>query len=120
MSRSTLCLALALAPACARTLGASGKDVWHSDNFFHFIYQPLDGDGEIVACIVSVNSATSGSWGVMVRNEPLFTDPAQPGAMVFYGGKRVIWADWTKTGGGAGDGWGPYPFVTAPRRSRTG
>ncbi|MEO0473685.1 MAG: T9SS type A sorting domain-containing protein, partial [Bacteroidota bacterium] len=50
------------------TIDASGADIWNNADEFHFVYQSLDGDGEITA---RVNSLTNtNSWakaGVMIR-----------------------------------------------------
>jgi uncharacterized repeat protein (TIGR03806 family) len=47
---------------------ASGNDVWNNADQFHFVYQPLTGDGEIKARIVSVyNSDGWAKAGVMFR-----------------------------------------------------
>ena len=50
------------------TVQASGADVWGSQDEFHFVYQTLSGDGEIVARVASL-VGTNG-WakaGVMMR-----------------------------------------------------
>ncbi len=50
------------------TIKASGDDIWGAADEFHYVYQTLDGDGEIVA---KVNSLTNtDGWakaGVMIR-----------------------------------------------------
>ena len=50
------------------TLEASGSDIWGPRDEFHFAYQVLDGDGEIVARLVSLSNTDA--WakaGVMMR-----------------------------------------------------
>src|SRR5262249_19534559 len=50
------------------TLTASGSDIWGTADHFHYVYQPLLGDGEIIARVVSetaVNPFTKA--GVMIR-----------------------------------------------------
>jgi regulation of enolase protein 1 (concanavalin A-like superfamily) len=50
------------------TLRASGEDIWNAADGFHFASQPLDGDGEIVARVASLEG--SHHWakaGVMIR-----------------------------------------------------
>jgi regulation of enolase protein 1 (concanavalin A-like superfamily) len=52
------------------TLTGAGADIWDTADAFHFTYQRLTGDGEIVARVASM-SATH-SWhkvGVMIRND---------------------------------------------------
>ncbi|MGJ8672506.1 DUF1800 family protein [Rubritalea sp.] len=52
----------------AMTIQASGNDIWSSNDEFHFAYQWLDGDGEIIARIDSL--VETNAWtkaGLMVR-----------------------------------------------------
>jgi len=51
------------------TITASGSDIWGTSDQFHFVYQPVTGDVEIVARIVSITT-TAHRWskaGVMIR-----------------------------------------------------
>jgi regulation of enolase protein 1 (concanavalin A-like superfamily) len=51
------------------TVTAAGADVWGTADAFHYVYQPLNGDGTIVARVASVQSTAA--WvkaGVMIRN----------------------------------------------------
>jgi regulation of enolase protein 1 (concanavalin A-like superfamily) len=50
------------------TVNGSGSDIWNTADSFHYVYQPLNGNGQIVARVVSVQN-TNG-WakaGVMIR-----------------------------------------------------
>jgi regulation of enolase protein 1 (concanavalin A-like superfamily) len=50
------------------TIEAAGADIWGSSDQFHFLYQPMNGDGEVVARVSSI--APIDVWskaGVMVR-----------------------------------------------------
>ena len=50
------------------TVNGNGWDIWGTDDSFHFVYQPLNGDGEIVARVLSVEDTFQ--WakaGVMIR-----------------------------------------------------
>jgi len=50
------------------TLRGSGADIWGAADAFHFAYQPLTGDGSIVARVASLTNTNS--WakaGVMIR-----------------------------------------------------
>jgi glucose/arabinose dehydrogenase len=50
------------------TLNASGSDIWGTVDEFHYVFQPLIGNGEIVARVLSVED--TGPWaiaGVMIR-----------------------------------------------------
>ena len=67
---------------------APGRDVWGSSDQFRFVYQPVTGDVEIVARVVSITRAHSWSKaGVMIR-ESLAADleSRDDGGL---GGKRV-------------------------------
>ncbi len=50
------------------TLNGSGADIWSTADEFHFVYQTMTGDGEIVARVTSVENTHSGAKaGVMIR-----------------------------------------------------
>jgi hypothetical protein len=50
------------------TLSGSGADIWGSADGFHFVYQPMSGDGEIVARVASVsNTDVWTKAGIMMR-----------------------------------------------------
>ena len=52
----------------------SGADIWDQTDAFHFVYQPLNGDGEIVARVVGLTATHSNAKaGVMIR-ESLTSD----------------------------------------------
>ena len=64
------------------TIRASGTDIWERSDGFHFVYQPLEGDGEIVARVAGIQSA--GEWamaGLMIR-EKLTPDSVHATMMV--------------------------------------
>ena len=51
------------------TIEGSGADIWSSNDEFHYVYQPVTGDGEIIARVISLDY-THG-WakaGIMMRN----------------------------------------------------
>lgn len=49
-------------------VSGSGADIWGAADGFHFVYQPLQGDGEIAARVVSVqNTEPWAKAGVMIR-----------------------------------------------------
>ena len=57
-------------------VSGSGADVWGTADAFHFTYQPLDGDGQIVARVASVANVNSWSKaGVMTRGGLASTAP---------------------------------------------
>ncbi|HYG76397.1 MAG TPA: FecR domain-containing protein [Planctomycetota bacterium] len=50
------------------SMRACGTDIWEKSDGFYFVYQPLEGDGEIVARVNEIRSA--GEWalaGLMIR-----------------------------------------------------
>ena len=50
------------------TIHAGGTDIWDTSDQFHFVYQPMTGDGEVVARVRSITNTNS--WakaGVMIR-----------------------------------------------------
>jgi regulation of enolase protein 1 (concanavalin A-like superfamily) len=50
------------------TVSASGTDIWDASDSFHYVYQSLKGNGEIVARVVSVqNTDPWAKAGVMIR-----------------------------------------------------
>ena len=50
------------------TVQASGNDIWNSSDQFHFVYQPGNGDVEIIARVSSVqNTHNYAKCGVMIR-----------------------------------------------------
>ena len=50
------------------TVDGSGQDIWDSSDEFHYVYQTLDGDGEIVARVASLERTHPwAKGGVMIR-----------------------------------------------------
>ena len=50
------------------TVNGSGADIWGTADEFHFVYQPLNGDGQIVARITGVENTDSfAKGGLMIR-----------------------------------------------------
>jgi hypothetical protein len=51
------------------TVAGSGADIWNTADAFHFVYQPLTGDGQLVARVTNVQEASTWSKaGVMIRD----------------------------------------------------
>ena len=62
------------------TVEGSGVDIWDYQDGFHFVYQPLNGDGAIVARVAGLsNTDPWAKAGVMIRQS---TDPGCPCAMM--------------------------------------
>jgi len=90
---------------------ASGADIWNTTDEFHFVYQPLSGNGQIIARVVSVENTNS--WakaGVMIR-ETLDGDSTHA-MMVVTPGNGTAFQRRTTTGGSSDHTAGSY--VTAP------
>jgi subtilisin family serine protease/regulation of enolase protein 1 (concanavalin A-like superfamily) len=50
------------------TVQGAGADIWGTSDGFHYVYQPLTGDGEIVARVVTLqNTHTFAKAGIMIR-----------------------------------------------------
>ena len=71
-------------------VAGSGLDIWGAADQFHYVYQPLSGDGSIVARVTSVQN--SHPWvkaGVMIR-ETLAADSSQAFMLVTPGGTKGL------------------------------
>jgi phosphatidylserine/phosphatidylglycerophosphate/cardiolipin synthase-like enzyme len=50
------------------TITATGADIWGTADAFHYVYQPLTGDGTVIARVATVQEANAWSKaGVMIR-----------------------------------------------------
>ncbi len=69
------------------TINASGWGAWGASDSFHFAYQPLDGDGQIIAHVARLDM-TNGAVvaGVMIR-QSLATDSPMAGACLYPNGE---------------------------------
>ena len=82
------------------TVNGAGHGDWSTADQLRFVYQPLLGDGSIVARVLSVQ--TGGQAGVMIR-ETLNANAAQASSV--YQSPYIYFYDRTSTGGSAGQ-WG--------------
>jgi regulation of enolase protein 1 (concanavalin A-like superfamily) len=91
-------------------VAASGADIWGTADQFHYVYQPLVGDGTIVARVTGIQNTHQ--WvkaGVMIRGS-LAADSAQAIMLVTPGGTKGLAFQRrvsdgglsTSTGGGGG------------------
>jgi len=64
------------------TIAAAGTAIGSTSDSMHFVYQPLSGDGSIVARVVSTSTSTTQA-GVMIRET---LDPAATNASAFFKG----------------------------------
>jgi hypothetical protein len=93
------------------TINASGADIWNTTDEFHYVYQSISGDCQIIARVVSVENTNS--WakaGVMIR-ETLDGD-SKHAMMVVTPGNGTAFQRRTTTGGSSDHTAGSY--VTAP------
>jgi hypothetical protein len=67
------------------TIKAAGSDIWNSSDQFHYVYQPVDGDVDVIAKVSSITAIDPGSKaGVMIR-ESLAANSAQVSALTSVG-----------------------------------
>jgi regulation of enolase protein 1 (concanavalin A-like superfamily) len=71
------------------TVMASGQWIWNIADGMNFVYQPLSGDGTIIARLLSLQGGSSSeSTGVMIRET---LDPGSAHAYAAYGGSSFIY-----------------------------
>jgi endonuclease/exonuclease/phosphatase family metal-dependent hydrolase len=76
------------------TSNAGGSAIWNTADGFHFVYQPLTGNGTITARVAAVTlpaNATNAGGGVMFR-ESLAAGSRHASALTFYSGKSKLYA----------------------------
>jgi type II secretory pathway pseudopilin PulG len=84
--------------ACNWTISGSGVDIWDNTDEFHFVYQSLSGDGQIIARVVSMtNTNTWAKAGVMIRET--LTGGSKHAMMVVTPGNGTAFQRRTSTGG---------------------
>jgi hypothetical protein len=82
------------------TVNGAGSQIWGSADSFHFVYQPLSGDGTIVARVVSAGSGLSAS--VMIRET---LDAGSANAVAgYYVPSGIYYMNFRATAGGATSG----------------
>ena len=93
------------------TVKGSGADIWNTLDEFQFVYQPLNGDGSIVARVASVtNTNPWAKAGVMIREG--LSDAARHAMMVMTPGSGTAFQRRTAVGGASTNTLGPT--VVAP------
>ncbi len=89
------------------TVSGAGADIWGTADAFRFVYQPLEGDGTIVARVVSVqNTSPRAKAGIMIRQTLAAGSPhvildATPSAWIEFM-TRAVAAGQTSYLGGSG------------------
>jgi regulation of enolase protein 1 (concanavalin A-like superfamily) len=106
------------------TVQAGGTDIWDAADAFHFVYQPLTGDGEIVADVSGLANPSGAAWSlaaVMIR-EKLTANSVHAAMMITTDGKAKFRRRTVEGGTTASDG--PSVGTTYPPRwlklTRTG
>jgi endonuclease/exonuclease/phosphatase family metal-dependent hydrolase len=98
------------------TVQAGGTDLWDTADAFHYVYQPLNGDGEIVANVTGLTVPAGSSWSlaaVMIR-EKLTAGSVHASMMITTEGKAKLRRRTTEGGTTASDG--PSTGTTFPPR----
>jgi len=83
------------------TINASGADIWYAADEFHYVYQPLNGDGELIARLSSLSNQHM--WtkaGVMIRET--LTANARHGTLFVGSGKGISFQYRSTTGANSG------------------
>ena len=79
------------------TVEGAGADIWNASDGFHYVYQPLTGDGSIIARVVTIeNTAAWTKMGVMIRGA--LTPPSAYGFMLVSSGKGTAFQRRTADG----------------------
>jgi endonuclease/exonuclease/phosphatase family metal-dependent hydrolase len=97
------------------TVEAGGTDIWDTADAFRYIYQPLTGDGEIVADVSALTVPSGAAWslaGVMIR-EQLTASSVHATMMITTEGKAKFRRRATTGGTTLSDG--PSAGTTYPR-----
>jgi phosphatidylserine/phosphatidylglycerophosphate/cardiolipin synthase-like enzyme len=80
------------------TVRASGSDVWGTADAFHFVYEPLDGDGSVEARVASVGDVDKWSKaGVMIRDT---LDPSSAHALMLVSAEKGVAFQYRAEAGG--------------------
>lgn len=98
------------------TISAGGTDIWASSDAFHYVYQPMSGDGEIVANLTDLTLPAGSNWSlaaVMIR-EKLTDSSVHASMMITSDGKAKFRRRTTEGGTTASDG--PSVGTTFPPR----
>jgi phosphatidylserine/phosphatidylglycerophosphate/cardiolipin synthase-like enzyme len=91
----------------AFTVSGAGADIWGSSDAFQFAYQPLSGDGTIVARVsAEQNTSTFAKAGIMIRQSLTSTSPhvildVRPDGTIEFMTRSSDGATTTYIGGGA-------------------
>jgi Bacterial Ig domain len=87
------------------TIDAAGDDVWRAVDQFHFVFQPLSGDGEVIARVASLTDTND--WakaGVMVRES--LTTQSRHATVVVSAARGYAFQRRSDSGGSSVHTWG--------------
>ena len=92
------------------TLAGSGADIWHQADGFHFVFEPLTGDGSLTAQILNIqNTEEWAKAGVMIRETTNASSKFALASLRADGQAQFIWrktngaeAESSELAGGAG------------------
>jgi regulation of enolase protein 1 (concanavalin A-like superfamily) len=98
--------------------GAGNGTFYSTSDGFHFVYQPLSGDGTIVARVVSMQGSSAAQAGIMIR------ETLDPGAnhIYLFNYSSAVWLT-ERTSTGASSSYQSFASVTLPnwiKLSRSG
>jgi regulation of enolase protein 1 (concanavalin A-like superfamily) len=99
--------------AGAYTIRAGGRDIWDASDEFHYIYQPVTGNVEVIARVASLTAAHRWSKaGVMIRESlapgsrhAMALTSAASGYAFQRRSETGAWSDHTDGGAGTAPGW---------------
>src|SRR5439155_13883356 len=75
-------------PSSTFAIVAAGPDVWGNADAFHYVYEPLNGDGSIVARVAALQNTNNWSKaGVMIRQD---MTPGSPNAYMLVSATRGL------------------------------
>jgi hypothetical protein len=104
------------------TVKGAGADVWGAQDAFHYVWQPINGDSDVVARVASVESVQA--WvkaGVMIRER--LTADSPHAFMLVSAGKGTAFQRRLSTGGTSTSTGGPFTaspaWVKLERRVNT-
>ncbi|MGH9822091.1 MAG: endonuclease/exonuclease/phosphatase family protein [Blastocatellia bacterium] len=88
------------------TIDGSGADVYNTADAFHYVYQPLSGDGSMIARVLSVqNTSNWAKAGVMIRET--LTPGSTQADVIVSPGKGIAFQRRDTTGGAGSNTAGP-------------
>src|ERR1035437_9772643 len=72
------------------TINGAGADIWGTADAFHYVYQPINGDCQIIARIAGVQNTNATAKGGIMMRESLNANSAYAGAYLFPSNQAVF------------------------------